>query len=362
MTARHLCRAGFFRQDGRFLPERKRKVEKKADSKIAAVGITMGDAAGVGAEIIVKAALHGCFDEGVRAVLIGDERVLIRGMRAVGEKIDYVKVRSVPEAMACRGLILLDTGALDAGAYPYGVPDAALGLEAGRNMKACVNACREGYLDAICFGPNQKSSLKAAGFHLNGAVDLLAGFYGCDGYRMEMNVLGSVWTARVTGHIPLREVGPSLTKEKILQAARMLNETMKKAGFDRPRIAVAGLNPHNGEGGTCGREEIDTIIPAVEEGRAEGIELFGPYAADTLFFRVFRGDFDGAVTMYHDQGQIAMKLHGFDAAVSVYGGLPKPAATCAHGTAYDIAGTGTVNSGAWEHAFALARAMAERER
>ncbi len=331
------------------------------ETKIPTIGITMGDAAGVGAEIIVKAALHHIFDENARAVLIGDERQLKKGMKAVGAEIGYEKVSSVPEAMKHDGLILLDTGALDADRYPYGEMNAALGHDAAMNLKACVQACMDGFFDAVCFAPNHKAAMKLAGFHLNGAVDLLADFYGSTGFRMEMNVLDKIWTARVTGHIPLREVGPSLTAEKILRAARMLDETMRKAGFREPRIAVAGLNPHNGEGGTCGREEIETIIPAVEKGREEGLNLFGPFPADTLFFRVFRGDFDGAVTMYHDQGQIAMKLHGFDTAVSVYGGLPKPALTCAHGTAFDIAGTGEVNSGAWEHAFALAKKMAAND-
>jgi len=326
------------------------------------VGVTMGDAAGVGAEIIVKAAAHGCFDPGVRAVVIGDERQLRRGMRAAGAEVAYTKVSSVGEALAHSGLILVDTGALDADAFPYGVEDPALGLDAGNNLKACVEACQAGAFDAICFAPNHKAALKRAGFHLNGAVDLLAGFYGCTGHRMEMNVLDDVWTARVTGHIPLRDVGPSLTVEKILLAARMLEETMRAAGFAAPRIAVAGLNPHNGESGTCGTEEIETIAPAVARGQAEGLHLSGPYPADTLFYRVFHGEFDGAVTMYHDQGQIAMKLRGFGAAVSVYGGLPKPATTCAHGTAFDKAGKGIADSGSWEHAFALARKMGESAR
>ena len=328
---------------------------------VPSVGITMGDAAGVGAEIIVKAAEHGCFDEGVRAVLIGDERQLKRGMRAVGTAIGYTKVQNVSEALQHTGLVLVDTGTLDADRYPYGEMNIDLARDAGNCLKACVEGCKAGYLDAICFGPNQKAGLKAAGFHLNGAVDLLAGFYGSDAFRMEMNVLDHVWTARVTGHIPLRDVGPSLSTTKILRAARMLNETMRRAGFENPRIAVAGLNPHNGENGTCGREEIETIAPAVAAGRQEGMNLFGPFSADTLFYRVFGGEFDGAVTMYHDQGQIAMKLHGFGAAVSAYGGLPKPATTCAHGTAYDIAGTGTVDSGSWEHAFILARRMVLRK-
>ncbi|MBQ6196694.1 MAG: 4-hydroxythreonine-4-phosphate dehydrogenase PdxA [Lachnospiraceae bacterium] len=329
---------------------------------IPTIGITMGDAAGVGAEIIVKAALHHVFDKDVRAVLIGDERQLKRGMMAVKETIDYKRASSSEEALNYQGLVLVDTHSLDAERYPYGEMNERLGLDAGNCLKACVEACRADLFDAICFGPNHKASLKAAGFHLNGAIDLLAGFYNSQGPHIGINILDKTWVTRVTDHIPLREVGPLLSIQGIVRTARMLNEMMKKAGFADPRIAVAGLNPHNGENGTCGMEEIDTIIPAVRQGRSEGINLFGPYPADTLFYRVFNGAFDGAVTMYHDQGQIAMKLHGFGAAVSTYGGLLKPATTCEHGTAYDIAGTGCVDSGSWEHAFALAKTMAVYER
>jgi 4-hydroxythreonine-4-phosphate dehydrogenase len=158
----------------------------------------------------------------------------------------------------------------------------------------------------------------------------------------------------------LREVAALLTVEKICDAARLLHRTIAKSGIAAPRIAVAGLNPHAGEGGLLGTEEIDTIAPAVEQLRAEGLDATGPLPADTLFVAARRGDFHGAVTMYHDQGQIAMKLMGFERGVTVAGGLPAIITTPAHGTAFDIAGKGVADPGAMRQAFLIACEMALR--
>jgi 4-hydroxythreonine-4-phosphate dehydrogenase len=176
----------------------------------------------------------------------------------------------------------------------------------------------------------------------------------------EINVCGRLWTSRVTSHVPLREVADLLTVEKICDAARLLHRTIAKSGIAAPRIAVAGLNPHAGEGGLLGTEEIDTIAPAVEQLRAEGLDAIGPLPADTLFVAARRGDFHGAVTMYHDQGQIAMKLMGFERGVTVAGGLAAIITTPAHGTAFDIAGKGVADPGAMRQAFLIACEMALR--
>lgn len=323
------------------------------------IGITMGDAAGIGAELVAKAAAHGVFADDTRTVIVGDERQLKRGMEVIGASFSYHYVTSIHAAMEQNGLILMDTGKLDAYRYPYGIENADLGLDAGSNIRTCVDACRQGFFDAICFAPNNKTALKKAGFRINGAIDLLSSFFEYEGYRSELSVLDNIWTVRVTSHVPLCSVGSLLSEEKILEASHLLNKSMRDAGCGMPRIAVAGLNPHNGEGGTCGREEVDIISPAVKRGGSEGLLLTGPLPADTLFYHLFRGDYDGAVTMYHDQGQIAMKLRGFGKGATVFGGLPAPVTTCSHGSAFDIAGTGTADSGSWEYAYLLAKTMGE---
>ena len=158
--------------------------------------------------------------------------------------------------------------------------------------------------------------------------------------RANSTCWAQLWNARVTSHISLAEVAARITTDAVLRAIRLTDGSMRKAGFARPRIAVAGLNPHAGDGGNFGREEIDAIEPAVAQARADGIATEGPFPADTVFLRAKGGAFDAVLTMYHDQGQIAMKLMGFDRGVTLLGGFDFPICTPAHGTAYDIAGQG----------------------
>ena len=168
----------------------------------------------------------------------------------------------------------------------------------------------------------------------------------------------------MTSHIAHKDVAMQLTIPRIEQAITLLHDAMRDCGVLAPRIAVCGLNPHNGDNGSFGREEIDVIAPAVQSAKAKGIPVQGPFAADTLFLKV-QGEqrqFDGIVTMYHDQGQIAMKLMGFWRGVTVQGGLPIPILTPAHGTAVDIAGQGKANPGAMQQAFELACHMVQNQR
>jgi 4-hydroxy-L-threonine phosphate dehydrogenase PdxA len=180
------------------------------------------------------------------------------------------------------------------------------------------------------------------------------------GTCVELNVLEGLWTSRVTSHVALADVSRLITKEKVAEMTQLITENLKRSGVAKPRIAVCGLNPHNGDGGAYGREEIDIIAPGVEMARARGFPADGPFPADTVFVRATKktGGYDGVVTMYHDQGQIAMKLLGFERGVTVQGGLPMPITTPAHGTAYDIAGKGVAGDGAMKNAFQLACAMA----
>jgi len=171
-------------------------------------------------------------------------------------------------------------------------------------------------------------------------------------------VLGDLWNARVTSHVPLSEVAGLITTERVLRGLKLTDAAMRAAGFEHPRIAVAGLNPHAGDGGNFGREEIDVIGPAVEEAKQLNISADGPFPSDTVFLRAKNGAFDAVLTMYHDQGQIAMKLMGFDRGVTLLGGFPFPICTPAHGTAYDIAGRGIANIGATRAATLLAAEMA----
>ena len=160
--------------------------------------------------------------------------------------------------------------------------------------------------------------------------------------------------------MPLVQVAALITEERVLETVRLVDAALKACGAEAPRIAVAGLNPHAGDGGNFGREEIDSIAPAVARAGEEGIDAHGPFSPDTVFVRARGGGFDAVVTMYHDQGQIAMKLMGFESGVTVFGGLPVPITTCAHGTGYDIVGRGKANPEGLRQALTLCRRMAQR--
>jgi 4-hydroxythreonine-4-phosphate dehydrogenase len=217
-----------------------------------------------------------------------------------------------------------------------------------------------GVADAIVFAPLNKHSLHEAGMRTSDELHWFVDQFGFEGPVCEFNVLDDLWTSRVTSHIPHRDVADQITVEGVTRGIELIHRELLRSGVASPRIAVCGLNPHNGDNGSFGREEIDIIRPAVDAVRGRGILAEGPFAADTIFLKV-QGEqrqYDAVVTMYHDQGQIAMKLMGFWRGITVQGGLPFPILTPAHGTAFDIAGQGVANPGAMVQAFDLACRMA----
>ena len=227
-----------------------------------------------------------------------------------------------------------------------------------KNFGAALDLAKRGAVDAICFTPFNKQALKLAGNPYLDEIHWAADRLGYEGRCSEYNLLDGLWNCRVTSHIPLAEVASALTREEVLAAILDADATIRRAGTARPRLAVAGLNPHAGEGGLFGREEIDVIAPAVADAKARQVAAEGPFPADTVWLRARRGDFDAVVTMYHDQGQIALKLLGFTSGVTILGGMPVPICTPAHGTAYDIVGEGKADPGAITAAFRTAVRMA----
>jgi|SRR5680860_73272 len=326
------------------------------------IGVPLGDAAGIGPEIVAKAASNGVLLQYAQPIIVGDERTLKRGMEIAKVAFEYKRAYTIEEAVKLSGLVLLDTQLMDAYSIEMGKINPVCGQDAANNVKYCVEYCKLGYMQGICFAPNNKKAMKLAGFVLNGAIDLLANFFEYVGYRGEFNVLNNVWTSRVTSHIPVQDISKNLTIEGITRSINLVYKTLIRAGVENPRIAIAALNPHGGEGGTCGLEEVEIIAPAVEQSKLQGINVFGPFPADTLFIKMFEGEYDAAVTMFHDQGQIAMKLKGFDNGVTVMAGLPYPVTTCSHGTAFDVAGKGIANPGALESAYKLVATMASIDR
>jgi 4-hydroxythreonine-4-phosphate dehydrogenase len=326
------------------------------------IGITLGDAAGIGPEIVAKAAARGLLTEGARPVIIADERLLRLGMNIAGADFAYTTVTSIQDAAQAGGLAVLDTRSVDMDHLVLGQVSLVNGKEEGDLLVDCIRYCQDGLLEGFCFAPLNKGAMKKAGYDFPSEHEMFAHYYGITEHYGEMNVLDKLWNIRVTSHIPLSEVCKNITLPAIMNAAALGYDTLRRAGIEHPRFAMAAVNPHAGENGTCGTEEIGVLADAITQIRAQGMQIQGPFAADTLFIKAFQGDFDGVITMYHDQGQIAIKLRGFEHTVTVSAGLPNAITTPAHGTAYDIAGKGRAISSTFEDAYRLCCQMAASDR
>jgi 4-hydroxythreonine-4-phosphate dehydrogenase len=233
--------------------------------------------------------------------------------------------------------------------------------EAGRHcleaLAIGLDLVTAGEADALCFAPLNKGALRAGGNPHADELHWFAERLSVEGYVGEINVLDDLWTSRATSHVALRDVSRLLTVENIVDAVLLIDGAMRQAGVAEPRIALCCLNPHCSDGGAFGDEEERVIEPALRAASERGAPVEGPFPADTVFIKARDGAYDAVVTMYHDQGQIALKLMGQERGVTVQGGLPVPITTPAHGTAFDIAGRNLANPSAMRRAFDLACRM-----
>ena len=320
------------------------------------IALAMGDASGIGSELMAKVLSEPDIREVARYVVIGDTRVLARGAAIVGKPID-LPVIGANDPLPRDRSVFVDLGHLDPEDAPFGSVNLASGRFAIENFRTALRIAAAGEADAVAFTPFNKAAMRLAHPPYEDEIGFTADVLGFDGTAKEFNILEGLWNARVTSHVPLKDVASLITEEEIIGNLALTADALRASGIAAPRVAVAGLNPHAGDGGNFGREEIEVIGPAVEAAKARGIVCDGPFPADTVFLRARRGDFDAVLTMYHDQGQIAMKLIGFDRGVTMLGGFPVPICTPAHGTAHDIAGTGKANTGATRAALLLAARM-----
>lgn len=321
----------------------------------------MGDPAGVSPELTAK--LLGLEDVRAAAgiVVFGDRRILAQGASEAGLTLDIDVVAPDADFPVTDRPVLVDLGHLSPADVQRGEATPAGGAFALENFRRALNMAHAGKADAVCFTPFNKKAMRYVYPGYDDEIRFVCDVIDFNGPAREFNVLDDLWNARVTSHIPLSAVASSLTVEGILAEMALTDRCLRDAGFARPRIAVAGLNPHAGDGGNFGQEEIEIIEPAVKAGIERGYDVSGPYPADTVYVRARGGAFDAVLTMYHDQGQIAMKLMGFDRGVTFMGGFPFPICTPAHGTAYDIAGRGIANIGASRAALLLAARMAAKK-
>ncbi len=290
------------------------------------IGLLLGDRNGIGPEIAAKLLARSETHVNTEAVLIADLAVYRDGQSVAGVEIDRELEFYPLEATA--------------NATDTGRATAAAGKEVLGALSQAAELAAEGEIDGFVFAPLNKQAMHMAGLGFEDEMQFLKSHLGFEGEVGELNVLEKLWTSRVTSHVAIREVADHITADGIERAIGLLDRSLRASGLAKPRLAVAALNPHAGDGGNFGREEIDVIAPAVVQAAVNGASVEGPYPSDTVFVRAKEGVYDGVVTMYHDQGQIAMKLMGFGSGITVLGGLPFPVTTAAHGTAFDIAGKG----------------------
>ncbi|HEV8662293.1 MAG TPA: 4-hydroxythreonine-4-phosphate dehydrogenase PdxA [Candidatus Methylomirabilis sp.] len=325
------------------------------------VGITMGDPAGIGPEICLRTAVDPRVQRAAVPVIVGDRGALERVRAASRVRRRIRPVGSPAEARGDGAVEVLDLKNVDLAACPLGVVSAAAGRAAVEYVFRSIELATAGQIAAAVTAPLNKEAMRQAGFPYDGHTEIYAEKTGTRDYSM-MLVVGRLRVLHVSTHVALREAVTRVARERVLTVIRLAGVAARMLGVRAPRIGVAGLNPHAGEGGLFGREEIEQITPAIEAARAEGFDVHGPISADTLLYRARRGEFDFVVAMYHDQGHVPLKLIGFDRGINVTVGLPMIRTSVDHGTAFDIVGTGKARHASLVAATLLAVRMARRWR
>jgi len=325
------------------------------------LAVLLGDPNGIGPEIAVKLLARPDTLAHADVAIYTDPEILKAGERIAGSTIETLACAPDKLAFVAGRATLVAIDLIAPSAITPGRATVDGGRAALTALAIAADAAKRGDVDGIVFAPLNKHAMRLAGMTQEDELRYLQQRFGIDGFVSEFNVTGALWTSRVTSHIPLRDVADAITIDGVIAAVGIADRYLKAAGKAAPKIAVAGLNPQAGDGGSIGREEIEIIAPAVDRARAAGIDAYGPLSPDTVFVAARRGDFDAVVSMYHDQGQIAMKLLGFDSGVTLHGGLPVPVATCASGTAFDIVARNVASSAGLEQAFDLAARLALRK-
>ena len=336
--------------------------ETQAAGRKPRIGITIGDPAGIGPEVSLKAVAD---DEVLAAcvpVLIGDAQYLSHWSRAFGlaRGLDVINAgESVVDGLSSPVIYNL---ANIPGSIGIGQESAACGRCAAEFIEAAVKLCQSGQLDAMATAPINKKSLSLAGYPFPGHTEFLAALTGTDDFAMTF-FSPALRVSLLTTHVPLTEVSSYVKKAALEKLIRLVHRELVRYGFERPRIAVAALNPHGGEGSLFGLEEASEMIPAIEACRnQDGIEVSGPHSGDTIFLRASRGEFDIVLSCYHDQGLIPIKCLSFGEAVNVTLGLPFIRTSVDHGTAFDIAGRGKADHSSMIAAIKLAVELFQRRR
>jgi 4-hydroxythreonine-4-phosphate dehydrogenase len=325
------------------------------------VGITMGDAAGIGPEIVLKALCSEAVSQACRPLLLGDARVLEAALRFAPCALRLRPVGHAAEARFEPGVVdLLDEANIAPGSFKVGQINAACGRAFVESIRHSARLALAGQIDAVASGPTNKASMHAAGFtQYSGQTDIYAEMCGSTDY-LTILIGGRSRVYLVSSHVSLRQAIEAVTQANLERVIRLADRSLRELWkIPAPHIGVAGLNPHAGDEGLFGREEIDQIIPVVGRLQAEGIDVTGPEPSDSLYWAADQGAYDGIIGMYHDQGVIPLKRYGY---TTVIAGTSILRTTAGHGTAYDIAGQGRARADVMERAILLAAELAHIRR
>ena len=301
----------------------------------------MGDPAGIGPEIAVKAL---CEKRPYRVAVAGDTEILQKAADLCKLSPEFNIINTPNDAVNAENTInVLDMKEITTAQFTPGAPQASCGRAAYQYIIKAIELTMSGKAAGVVTNPISKESLKLAGINYPGHTEIFADKTGTANYSMVF-LLDGVAVAHVTTHVSLRQAIELVTKDRVLNQIRLLHKSLKGLGIDPPRMAVAGLNPHAGENGQFGDEEIREIIPAINEAKTEGIDATGPLPPDTVFNRAFKGEFNGIVSMLHDHGFVALKSRDFEHGVNITVGLPIIRTSVGHGTAFDKAWRGTAGA------------------
>ena len=319
-------------------------MQKEVGKEKPVVGITMGDPAGIGPEIVIKAVTLPEIHEVCLPIVIGDQGVVNQALDALGKEAGIKILKDLSrDFFDPESINVLDTGNVDLNQITTGQASAAGGRAVFEDVQRAVELARDKKIDGFVAGPHNKYSVNLAGVHFAGYPPLVAKLTGSP-YAFNMLTAGAIRIVGATLHLALKDVSKTLTPDLVQATIQAAADAVKKLGIPNPRLAVAGLNPHCGEEGLFGEEDETIIKPAIERARQAGFQVFGPLPADSLFAGIKeKQEYDAYVAMYHDQSHIPIKTVAFDSIVGLIIGTPLIAATVGHGTAFEIAGKGIAN-------------------
>jgi len=318
------------------------------------IAVPIGDPAGVGPEIVAKSVASGDVFEAADCVIVGDKTIIENAIKIVGEDLTVHVISEPEEGDYRKGILnLIDLGNVDMAKFEFGKVNGMCGKAAYEYIAKCIELANKGKVDAVATTPINKESLRAGGINYIGHTEIFGALTGTED-PLTMFETNGMRVFFLTRHVSLREMLDMITKDRIIDYVKRCMKALEKLGVTDGTMAIAGLNPHSGEHGLFGWEEVNEIMPAIEKLQAEGYKVVGPIGADSVFHQAVQGRYNSVLSLYHDQGHIATKTLDFEKTIAITNGMPILRTSVDHGTAFDIAGKGIVSAVSMIEAILLA--------